>query len=187
MKNAKTTWIALLSACICMACLFVAGCKKEEERPEIPVPQNCDVVLEACVDGPLRSYNFTIIFMSDSYEGITETLSLYGIEDIDVYDYDSDKETDPTFDYAVKHALENKIYVVYLEYRMETNDLVRIKEVEVTGGKLTMYVQLPNDFTFNQVPSYTLLIAAVDETYVTDVSSCDYEYVRDTDFHTIIE
>ncbi len=174
----KIIGTALLSACICMACLFVAGCKKEESRPEIPDPQNCDVVLETqSVKGGYLMWNkFTTIFMSDSYEGITETLSLYGIEGIDIYDYDSNETIDPTFEYAVEHSLENKVYIVYLEFCSETGNQPRIKETEVTDGRLTMYVQLPNDLTFNMLPSYTLLIAAVDETYVAGVRGCDYVY-----------
>ncbi len=182
MLKRKQLSLLLISICAIMICMFVTGCKETAPESETSVSRNYDVVLETRVNGPAVSDGLTTIFIADSYNEIADKLSfIYGIEDIDVYDYDSGETTDPTLEYAVEHAFEDKVYAVYLEYRSGTGNQPRIKEVEVTGVMLTMYVQLSGDLAIDEAPSYTLLVAAVDETYAPVIRYCDYMYVCDTD------
>ena len=167
MKTSIKKAICAMAAALLMIVFSIAvtGCDKEPEEPKYEPPKNCDVVLETKYGGAETYENF--IAICDSYDEIQKSLINHGAEPLN---------NDEVLEYAEKHV-EDKVYVVCFYVRTSYNGPHRLREVEVTDGKLTMYIWRSKNTDASTVMGGCLFIAGVDKSFVANVTECEYVFV----------
>ena len=167
MKSLKKV-IYLITALMCgiMFGLFALTACGEEEEPPYEPPKNCDVVLEQKGYDWGEKYS-AFIEVCDSYSEICEKLKNHGLES-----WNNDKVRE----YADEHV-EDKSFVVCFYGESGDGGQQRLREIEVNGGKLTMYIWYERRGDVSCVIINRLFIAGVDKSFVANVTECEYEFV----------
>ena len=171
MKMSIKKVICAAAAALLMIVFSVAvtGCgEKEPEGPEYEPPKNCDIVLEAGVSLDWEEPSESFITLCDTYEEIQEELLRREIEMFE-------ESAVEVHEYADEH--EDKSFVVCFYVRTSYNGPHRLREVDVTGEKLTMYIWRSKNTVASDVMGSCLFVAGVDKSFVANVTECEYVFV----------
>lgn len=188
MRKIWTLICFLVAACMGISCAFLVGCKgkpdgnkpyeppRYEELPIVFAPENCEVIAEDTLFGNILDCN-GFIAICGTYEELEQECLKNGYDFFDSDDrennlYDSDAGkiirgfTDEDF--------ADKALVVCAIYCPGFDRQYLIEEVEVAGNELTLKICYPSSGIQSQMINVAFLIAAVDKSYISEVSTAKF-------------
>lgn len=171
-----------------ISCAFLVGCKgkpdgnkpyeppRYEELPIVFAPENCEVIAEDTLGNNILDCN-GFIAICGTYEELNQECLKHGY---DFFDYD-DRETNLYNSDAGKiirgftdEDFADKALVVCAIYCAGFDRQYLIEEVEVAGNKLTLKICCPSSGTVSLMINVSFLIAAVDKSYISEVSTAQF-------------